>query len=78
VTAAARQRRFRERIREGRTVYRAELPAVDTEELLASFGASSLEELIEGLIEIDKAVTHNGTRLATMIRCAIENNPHEV
>ena len=48
----------------GRAVYRVELPAVNIEELLASFGASSLGRGDEGLIETDTAVTRNGTQLA--------------
>ena len=70
--AADRQRRHRARIREGLTCYRVTLPAVDCEELLASFGASSIQELLEGLIELDKAVTHNAAGLGNLVQCFAE------
>ena len=76
---AASQRRYRERQKAGLAVFRVELGDADVEELLRSFGASSLQELVEGLIELDHAsVKHNGARLADVVLSWAEELPKEV
>ena len=69
MTAAERQRRFRERQAAGVRVYTATLNEEATEQLLKSFGVETFGELVEQLNELDVlSVTHNGQGIAVVLR----------
>jgi hypothetical protein len=66
MTPAERERRRRARRKAGRRIYSAELDEVDFECLLESFGVSSLRDLAELLIRIDRSVAPHGMKLGNV------------
>jgi hypothetical protein len=69
--AALRQRRFRERIREGRAIYAAELNVKATDDLVYDAGHKTFGDLCQELLELDarlRRVTCDRRGLAYVLR----------
>ena len=67
MTSAERSRKWRQRVKAGRAVFPAECPDVGTEELVASFGFTTVGEMVEFLIALDEAATRHGMRLGSLL-----------
>jgi sorbitol-specific phosphotransferase system component IIA len=73
-----RQRRYRERLKAGRRIYRVELVDTDAEELVKSLGHCTDDmdlataEVLQFFIELSKTVTRNDGDFADVLLCIAE------